>query len=118
MLQLDLQLARPIYRETAAYGHFGRSEKNFTWEQLTRLEEQVGCKGTKDIQFPRFPERSTVLASDGRVLAHIYLDENRNIVKLKRIAHIALFTIWMLFIESKPWPTLTLDRMSAGPPSA
>ncbi|MFN2545252.1 MAG: transglycosylase domain-containing protein [Actinomycetota bacterium] len=54
-----------------------------------RFEEQVGCKGTKDIQFPRFPERSTILASDGRVLANIYLDENRNIVKLKRIAHIA-----------------------------
>jgi S-adenosylmethionine synthetase len=35
----DLDLRRPIFRQTAAYGHFGRSEKNFTWEQLTRLDE-------------------------------------------------------------------------------
>lgn len=29
-----LQLRRPIYAQTAAYGHFGRKEKDFTWEQL------------------------------------------------------------------------------------
>lgn len=29
-----LKLRRPIYRKTAAYGHFGRSEKEFTWEKL------------------------------------------------------------------------------------
>jgi S-adenosylmethionine synthetase len=29
-----LDLLRPIYRMTAAYGHFGRTEKEFTWEQL------------------------------------------------------------------------------------
>jgi S-adenosylmethionine synthetase len=29
-----LDLLRPIYRATAAYGHFGREEKNFTWEKL------------------------------------------------------------------------------------
>ena len=29
-----LDLRRPIYRKTAAYGHFGRSEKDFTWEKL------------------------------------------------------------------------------------
>src|ERR1700749_3079297 len=28
----DLELRRPIYKKTAAYGHFGRSEKEFTWE--------------------------------------------------------------------------------------
>ncbi len=33
----DLDLMRPIYRKTAAYGHFGRSEPAFTWEQLSRL---------------------------------------------------------------------------------
>ena len=35
----DLDLKRPIYRKTAAYGHFGRSEPEFTWEQLSRLSE-------------------------------------------------------------------------------
>ncbi|MDD5361568.1 MAG: methionine adenosyltransferase [Ignavibacteria bacterium] len=29
-----LNLRRPIYRKTAAYGHFGRDEKEFTWEKL------------------------------------------------------------------------------------
>ncbi|MBI2417055.1 MAG: methionine adenosyltransferase [Ignavibacteriales bacterium] len=29
-----LQLRRPIYRKTAAYGHFGRNDKDFTWEQF------------------------------------------------------------------------------------
>ena len=29
----ELDLLRPIYKQTAAYGHFGRSEKEFTWEQ-------------------------------------------------------------------------------------
>ncbi|MDQ1446499.1 MAG: S-adenosylmethionine synthetase [Acidimicrobiaceae bacterium] len=35
----DLDLRRPIYRRTAAYGHFGRSDKEFTWEALSKLEE-------------------------------------------------------------------------------
>ena len=35
----ELDLRRPIYKQTASYGHFGRTEKNFTWEQLGRLEE-------------------------------------------------------------------------------
>jgi S-adenosylmethionine synthetase len=29
-----LKLRRPIYKKTAAYGHFGRNEKEFTWEHL------------------------------------------------------------------------------------
>ncbi|MGI8775146.1 MAG: methionine adenosyltransferase [Actinomycetota bacterium] len=35
----DLDLRRPIYRNTAAYGHFGRSEKDFTWELTDRAED-------------------------------------------------------------------------------
>jgi len=35
----DLDLKRPIYQKTAAYGHFGRNEPNFTWEKLSRLKE-------------------------------------------------------------------------------
>ena len=33
-----LDLMRPIYRDTAAYGHFGRSEDAFTWERTDRAE--------------------------------------------------------------------------------
>jgi len=35
----DLELKRPIYRKTAAYGHFGRSLPEFTWEQVSRLAD-------------------------------------------------------------------------------
>ena len=35
----DLKLRRPIFQRTAAYGHFGRTEKEFTWESLTRLDD-------------------------------------------------------------------------------
>ena len=34
-----LQLLRPIYRKTAAYGHFGREEKEFTWEKTDRVKD-------------------------------------------------------------------------------
>jgi S-adenosylmethionine synthetase len=34
-----LDLLRPIYRKTAAYGHFGRSEPEFTWEKTNKAEE-------------------------------------------------------------------------------
>jgi len=34
-----LDLRRPIYRQTAAYGHFGREDEGFTWEKLDRVDE-------------------------------------------------------------------------------
>ncbi|GHT09443.1 S-adenosylmethionine synthase [Endomicrobiia bacterium] len=34
-----LQLRRPIFAQTAAYGHFGREEKDFTWEKLNKVSE-------------------------------------------------------------------------------
>ena len=34
-----LQLLKPIYRKTAAYGHFGREEKEFTWEKTDRVKD-------------------------------------------------------------------------------
>ncbi|MBI3318229.1 MAG: methionine adenosyltransferase, partial [Candidatus Omnitrophica bacterium] len=34
----DLKLRRPIYRKTAAYGHFGRNENGFTWEELDKAD--------------------------------------------------------------------------------
>ena len=35
----DLKLRRPIYRKTAAYGHFGREEETFTWEKTNRAKD-------------------------------------------------------------------------------
>jgi S-adenosylmethionine synthetase len=43
-----LDLLRPIYAKTAAYGHFGRDEPEFTWEALDKaaaLREAAGLKG-------------------------------------------------------------------------
>ncbi len=34
----SLDLLRPIYRKTAAYGHFGREDSEFTWERLDKVE--------------------------------------------------------------------------------
>ena len=43
----SLDLRRPIYKKTAAYGHFGRTEKEFTWEATNKaaaLREACGLK--------------------------------------------------------------------------
>ena len=42
----DLDLRRPIFQRTAAYGHFGRPDKEFTWEALSRLDELKQALGT------------------------------------------------------------------------
>ena len=34
-----LDLRRPIYKQTAAYGHFGRNDLNLPWEQLNKVED-------------------------------------------------------------------------------
>jgi S-adenosylmethionine synthetase len=41
----DLDLRQPIYRRTAAYGHFGREEPGFTWEQLSHLDSFKAAVG-------------------------------------------------------------------------
>jgi S-adenosylmethionine synthetase len=33
-----LKLRRPIYRKSAAFGHFGRTEETFTWEVTDKVE--------------------------------------------------------------------------------
>lgn len=35
----DLDLLRPIYSPTAAYGHFGRAEQSFSWEKLNKIDQ-------------------------------------------------------------------------------
>jgi S-adenosylmethionine synthetase len=34
-----LELRKPIYAKTAAYGHFGRKEKDFKWEDINKISE-------------------------------------------------------------------------------
>jgi S-adenosylmethionine synthetase len=40
-----LDLVRPIYRKTAAYGHFGREEPEFTWERTDKAEDLRAAAG-------------------------------------------------------------------------
>ena len=41
----DLDLRRPIYRKTAAYGHFGRNDPDFTWEATGRVDALKSALG-------------------------------------------------------------------------
>lgn len=45
-----LDLLRPIYRKTAAYGHFGREDEDFTWERLDKVKTLSGYLKTRDVQ--------------------------------------------------------------------
>ncbi len=47
-----LELQRPIFKKTAAYGHFGRTDPDFTWEYVNKvdvLREKAGLKGPSPI---------------------------------------------------------------------
>ena len=41
----DLDLLRPIYAQTAAYGHFGRENPDFTWERTDRADALRAAAG-------------------------------------------------------------------------
>jgi S-adenosylmethionine synthetase len=41
----DLDLRRPIFKRTASYGHFGRSDKELSWEQTTRVDSLKSALG-------------------------------------------------------------------------
>ena len=44
----DLDLRRPIFEKTAAYGHFGREDDDFTWEKTDRVDElRAACRVTE-----------------------------------------------------------------------
>ena len=47
----DLDLRRPIYTKTSSYGHFGRHEKDFTWERTDKssaLRQAAGLPEATD----------------------------------------------------------------------
>ncbi len=45
-----LDLHRPIYKKTAAYGHFGRADGDFTWERTDRVDELRAAAGVVEAQ--------------------------------------------------------------------
>ena len=63
----SLNLRRPIYRQTAAYGHFGRKESDFTWEATDKaaaLREQAGVKARNRHQVKlQHPKKGRLIAS-------------------------------------------------------
>jgi S-adenosylmethionine synthetase len=44
---VELDLLRPIFRNTAAYGHFGRPEKEFTWERTDKAQDLRDAAGLR-----------------------------------------------------------------------
>jgi penicillin-binding protein 1A len=56
---------------------------------VNAFRDRLDSAGVGAIRIPTFPQRSTIYAADGTVLAEIFLDENRRIVKLERVAEVA-----------------------------
>jgi len=56
----ELRLMRPIYRPTAAYGHFGRTEKSFTWESTSRAAELA------DALLPKNGKKKSAVSASAR----------------------------------------------------
>ncbi|HEY8133738.1 MAG TPA: methionine adenosyltransferase domain-containing protein, partial [Thermoanaerobaculia bacterium] len=44
----SLRLRRPIYKKTAAYGHFGRTEPDFSWEATDKAEALRTAAGVRE----------------------------------------------------------------------
>ena len=63
----DLDLRRPIYRATAAYGHFGRDQEGFTWERTDRAEGLARALGAGAAQ--RLSTRSGTISRHIRARA-------------------------------------------------
>ncbi|QCQ21898.1 methionine adenosyltransferase [Desulfoglaeba alkanexedens ALDC] len=51
-----LKLLRPIFKETAAYGHFGRNNPNFTWEKTDQAEALAELAGISEPSLPEVEE--------------------------------------------------------------
>jgi S-adenosylmethionine synthetase len=61
----DLVLQRPIYQKTAAYGHFGRDDHDFTWERVDKaqtLRHAAGLNG--EVELPEGANAEPVVAAD------------------------------------------------------
>lgn len=62
----DLKLLRPIYRKTAAYGHFGREDPDFTWEKTDKADIiRVASKTYYEVPSKRSQTRGTGGKSTG-----------------------------------------------------
>ena len=60
-----LDLRRPIYQLTSAYGHFGRSEPEFTWEKVDKVDEMKKACGLKAVKSTKIKARSNGVKASG-----------------------------------------------------
>ncbi len=56
---------------------------------VNAFRERLDAAGLGKVRIPRFPERSVIYARDGSVLATVFLDENRRIVRLEEVSKVA-----------------------------
>jgi len=56
---------------------------------VNAFRDRLDAAGVGSLRIPSFPQRSTIYAADGTVLAEIFLDENRRYVRLDRVADVA-----------------------------
>ncbi len=56
---------------------------------VNAFRDRLDEAGVGRVRIPRFPERSVIYAADGSVLATVFLDENRRLVRLKNVAPVA-----------------------------
>jgi len=47
-IRRDLDLHRPIFQKTAAYGHFGREDRDFTWEATDKAQALRAAAGLRE----------------------------------------------------------------------
>jgi hypothetical protein len=81
-IQRDLDLRRPIFLKTAAYGHFGRDDHDFTWERIDKaqgLHDAAGLNGPISLPEPvaSFESRQLVLSRHRRGLTPVMSEESR-----------------------------------------
>jgi membrane peptidoglycan carboxypeptidase len=56
---------------------------------VNAFRERLDTAGIGRVKVPRFPERSVIYAADGSILAKVFLDENRRVVKLENVSPVA-----------------------------
>ena len=64
----DLDLRRPIYTKTAAYGHFGRDDRDFTWERTDKADALRVAAGWPS---PRLSEHVLITGGAGFIGSHL-----------------------------------------------
>ena len=66
----SLELRRPIYCKTAAYGHFGRTDADFTWEATAKASQLASDAGLRERRSRGSEVNPQPLAKNARRIGH------------------------------------------------